>query len=523
MIPKNIGRYEIVSEIGHGGMATVYQAYDPSFERDVAIKVLPHTLLHNPQFRVRFEREAKTIAALEHPAIVPVYDFGEEIGQPYIVMRLMTGGSLSDRLLQGALPVITATTIISRLAPALDAAHQRGIIHRDLKPDNILFDQYDNAYISDFGIARLIQATETLTGSAVIGTPAYMSPEQVQAQKALDGRSDIYSLGVILYQMLTGETPYQASTPAKLMMMHVLEPVPKLKTAKPEIQADYESIIIKSLAKEPNDRYPTVKEMADALHAAATAERPPPLIKKSEEPETYIAATRVMAEHFGESVSNAEQEMVGHRAQQQQFVGGVPPTERIYTPRPYAPSPTPEPSPVPIAKPSKKTPSLTKIILISIGVIACSSIILITFLGMGGLFNNPAKSSTSDATAIALNVKATRDAKSLATEQALLDEAEAVLIRGKEIASLQGCIACHTNDGSTSIGPSWKGFYNSTVTLDSGEVKEVDYDFIRLGILNPKAQVLSGYSADLMPTDYAQKLTSQQIDELVAYIISLEK
>jgi len=522
MIPKNIGRYEIISEVGQGGMATVYQAYDPSFERDVAIKVLPHTLLHNPQFRVRFEREAKTIAALEHPAIVPVYDFGEEIGQPYIVMRLMTGGSLNDKLLHGALPVITATTIISRLAPALDAAHQKGIIHRDLKPDNILFDQYDNAYISDFGIARLIQATETLTGSAVIGTPAYMSPEQVQAQKVLDGRSDIYSLGVILYQMLTGETPYQASTPAKLMMMHVLEPVPLLKSAKPEIESDYEGIILKSLAKEPNERFPTVKDMADALQAAATAERPPPQLDDYTEPETYIAATKVMADQFEEPISEPEQG-AGHHAQQL-VVGGAPPTERIYTPRPSTPTPSPPPSssPISVAKPSKKFPRLTRAMLITTGVIACSLILLITLLGMGGLINTPRQSTTGNATAIALSVKATRDAKTLATEQAMLNQEQAILDRGKETASLQGCIACHTNDGSTSIGPSWKGFYNSTVTLDSGESVEVDYDFIRLGILNPNAKILSGYSGNMMPTDYAQKLNFVQIDELVAYIISLE-
>jgi serine/threonine-protein kinase len=177
MALEKFGRYEIKSEVGRGGMATVYYAYDPNFEREVAIKVLPPEFLHDPQFRVRFEREAKMVALIEHPAIVPVYDFGEEEGQPYIVMRYMAGGSLSDKLKKGALPVSQVIQMLSVLAPALDAAHAKGIIHRDLKPGNILFDQYDNPYISDFGIARLTNgANATITGSALVGTPAYMSP-----------------------------------------------------------------------------------------------------------------------------------------------------------------------------------------------------------------------------------------------------------------------------------------------------------------------------------------------------------
>jgi len=195
-------------ELGRGGMATVYHAYDPSFERDVAIKVLPAAFLHDPQFRTRFEREAKMIALLEHPAIVPVYDFGEQDEQPYIVMRYMAGGSLADHLMKGAVPLDETARIIARLAPALDAAHARGIIHRDLKPGNVLFDQYGNAFLSDFGIARLTQsAATTITGEAIVGTPAYMSPEQVQGTKAIDGRADIYAMGVLIYQMLTGQAP----------------------------------------------------------------------------------------------------------------------------------------------------------------------------------------------------------------------------------------------------------------------------------------------------------------------------
>ena len=270
MPTEKFGRYEIKGEIGRGGMATVFHAYDPRFERDVAIKVLPRAFLHDPHFRVRFEREAKTIALLEHPAIVPVYDFGEEEGQPYIVMRYMSGGSLSERIKQSPLSADEAAQIISRLAPALDAAHARGIIHRDMKPGNVLFDQYGNAFLSDFGIARITQSpgSATLTQGAILGTPAYMSPEQVQGNTDLDGRSDIYSLGVILYEMLTGNTPYQSDTPGKVMIMHLLEQVPHIRTVRSDISPGLDSAIEKAMAKDPSQRFQNTAEMAAAVDAA---------------------------------------------------------------------------------------------------------------------------------------------------------------------------------------------------------------------------------------------------------------
>jgi serine/threonine protein kinase len=274
MIPEKIGRYIINSELGRGGMATVFRANDPNFGRDVAIKILPRTFLHDPQFRTRFEREAKTIAALEHSAIVPVYDFGEDDGQPFIVMRLMTGGSLAERLENDNLSLEEAVKVTTQLAPGLDAAHKSGIIHRDLKPGNILFDQYDNAYLSDFGIARLTEGDGTLTGTSILGTPAYMSPEQIQGGQEIDNRSDLYSLGIIFYHMLVGHTPYEATTPAKVMMMHILEPVPDIMDSMPDIPPGIEDWLKKALAKEPDDRFSTAVEMANALQDAVEGKYP---------------------------------------------------------------------------------------------------------------------------------------------------------------------------------------------------------------------------------------------------------
>ncbi|MBK6795031.1 MAG: serine/threonine protein kinase [Anaerolineales bacterium] len=172
-IPEKIGRYEIKSELGRGGMATVYRAFDPSFDREVAIKVLPREMLHDPQFRSRFEREIKMIASLEHPAIVPVYDVGNEDGQPYFVMRFMNGGSLSDLIEAGSIPIQDTARLVEKIAQGLAYAHRKGIIHRDLKPDNILFDENGEPFISDFGVAKLSESGSNLTGSGVIGTRLY--------------------------------------------------------------------------------------------------------------------------------------------------------------------------------------------------------------------------------------------------------------------------------------------------------------------------------------------------------------
>jgi serine/threonine protein kinase len=271
MPPQKIGRYEVISELGRGGMATVFRAHDPSFDREVAVKVLPREFLHDPQFLVRFQREIKTIAQLEHPAIVPVYDVGEDEGQPFFVMRNMTGGSLSDWLKQGAFSLQDTARIIERLAKGLAYAHKKGIVHRDLKPGNVLFDNNGEAFISDFGVAKLADAASSVTGSGIVGTPAYMSPEQVQSGQ-IDGRSDVYALGAIIYEMLTGEQPYKADTPMGVVIKHVTEPVPEIMRDHPDIPPEVDEVIKKAMSKNRDERYATTIELARALHKAAFGE-----------------------------------------------------------------------------------------------------------------------------------------------------------------------------------------------------------------------------------------------------------
>jgi Tol biopolymer transport system component/serine/threonine protein kinase len=248
-------------------MANVYVAADPQFGRDVAIKVLPTYFLHEPLFQQRFEREARTLASLEHHAIVPVYDYGWD-ESPYLVMRLMKGGTLRQRLEAGPLPISEVIAILQRVGDALDTAHARGIVHRDVKSDNILFDEYGKAYLTDFGIVKLAQSTTIFTQTGrIIGTPAYMSPEQARGDTDVDGRSDIYSLGIVLYEMLTAQVPFRGETPLSLLMKHITEPVPEVNRDNPDLPPGYSAVVMRSLAKNKEDRYPTVASLVAALEA----------------------------------------------------------------------------------------------------------------------------------------------------------------------------------------------------------------------------------------------------------------
>jgi eukaryotic-like serine/threonine-protein kinase len=270
-VPETIGRYEIERELGRGGMAIVFLARDPLMDRPVAVKVLPRQFTFDPNFRARFKREAQVVARLQHPAIVTVYDFGEQGDQLYLVMAYLRGGSLHDRLRGGPLPLAECARILGELAPALDAAHQQGMIHRDLKPGNILFDQWDRPYLADFGIAKLIAGSDTdLTpAGGLIGTPAYMSPEQALALKELDGRSDLYALGVIFFQMVTGRIPFTADTPMGIALKHISEPVPLVTVDNPSLPPTAQAVIERAMAKEPDDRYGTAGELATAVRELA--------------------------------------------------------------------------------------------------------------------------------------------------------------------------------------------------------------------------------------------------------------
>jgi predicted Ser/Thr protein kinase len=267
LIGRKLGAYEIVSQLGMGGMATVYLAHQPSMDRTVAIKVLPRAFSHDPTFVGRFKQEAKVIAKLENARILPVYDYGEDDGITYIVMRYLNAGTLSERIEAGAMPLGETARIISQVAEGLDYAHKRGVIHRDIKPGNILLDESGDVYVTDFGIARLAESTSQFTGSGIVGTPTYISPEQAMGNP-VDARTDIYSLGVVLYQMVTGDVPFSAETPMAVVIKHINEPLPLPRTVKPDIPANVEAVILRALAKNADARFESAGAMAAALREA---------------------------------------------------------------------------------------------------------------------------------------------------------------------------------------------------------------------------------------------------------------
>lgn len=289
MIGRTLGTYRIVEQIGMGGMATVYKAYDPNTDRHVAIKTLPQQYSKDPTFRARFEIEAKAIAGLEHINILPVHAYGEEDGIAYMVMRYLDTGSLSDLIKRSPLPLAECSRIVGQVASALDYAYSKGVLHRDVKSSNILIDQQGNAFLTDFGIAKIIESTVDLTGSGLIGTPQYMSPEQIRGVKDLTSASDQYSLGVVLYEMVTGQTPYQAETPMAVIQMQLMDsPLSPPRSLRPDLPAETENVILKALAKSPDDRFSSSTAMAIAFSntVAGTSQEAPALVIDYGDPTT---------------------------------------------------------------------------------------------------------------------------------------------------------------------------------------------------------------------------------------------
>lgn len=269
LIGQKIGKYQIVERLGRGGMAEVYKGYDENLERFVAIKVMHPFLASEGDFIGRFRREAKAMAALNHSNIVKVYDFDTTGERSYIVMEYLSQGTLKDKLEELSrkgqrLSLAEAIQIVLQVTNALAFAHSRGMIHRDIKPPNIMFNDQGAAILSDFGIAKVVSGPSFTQTGAMIGSPAYMSPEQGLGKPG-DERSDIYSLGVLFFQLVTGQLPYAADTPLAVVLKHVNEPVPDPNQLNPKIPDGIRSVITKAMAKEPEERYQTAKAMADDL------------------------------------------------------------------------------------------------------------------------------------------------------------------------------------------------------------------------------------------------------------------
>ena len=261
---SNLGPFRILAPLGRGGMASVYKAYEPGLDRYVAVKILPSESLHDPTFAERFRREARVVAKLEHPHIIPIYAYGIDEGVPWMSMRLISGGSLASFLKSGGrLSPARLLAVLQGMAHALDYAHAAGVVHRDVKPQNVLVDDREHVYLADFGVAKMVEGEPGLTQAGMIsGTPQYMAPEQALGG-ALDHRADIYSLGVVAYECLTGRVPFTADTPLAVLMKHVREPIPLPPVE--EVPDPLMRVVLKALAKAPPERWPTAGAFVDAL------------------------------------------------------------------------------------------------------------------------------------------------------------------------------------------------------------------------------------------------------------------
>lgn len=268
-VGETVGPYRIIEQLGQGGMATVFKAYHAALDRYVALKVLHPAFLEDANFLARFQREARTVAKLDHPNIVPVYDFAEHEGRPYLVMKFIEGETLKARLSHGPVETEEMARAAEAVGAALTYAHKRGILHRDIKPSNVLLAADGGIYLADFGLARIAQSGEsTLTTDTILGTPQYISPEQALGKKELDEGTDIYSFGVMMYELIVGDVPFSADTPFSVIHDHIYTPLPMPRQLNPAVSEALERVLLKALAKERRDRYKDVQAMLEAFQAA---------------------------------------------------------------------------------------------------------------------------------------------------------------------------------------------------------------------------------------------------------------
>ena len=269
-------RYRLDEKIGSGGMSSVYRAFDPTLERWVAIKLMHRDISNDPDQLERFRREARAVASLNHPHIVTVIDAGEDDGAPYIVFEYVEGETLKERIRRlGRLPVSEAVAYAIEIGRALEGAHANLLVHRDVKPQNVLIDPDGRAKVTDFGIARSLEAQGLTATGRVLGTTDYVSPEQALGHE-VTGQSDIYSLGIVLYEMLTGETPFKADTQVAVAMKHVREPLPDVQRRRPEISASLARVVERATTKETQNRYQTSRRWCTTSRRCSPSRRPAP-------------------------------------------------------------------------------------------------------------------------------------------------------------------------------------------------------------------------------------------------------
>ncbi len=459
MIGSKLGPYELIEEVGRGGMAAVYRAYQPNVDRFVAVKVIYRSIAADAKALERFQREARLVAKLEHPHILPVYDYNGLNDPPYIVMRYLPTGTLKDVLERERLPVHEVAYLFGQIASALDYAHRQGIVHRDIKPSNIMVDAEGNAFLTDFGIARIVEASTGpgLTGTGMaIGTPDYMAPEQGLGM-AIDGRADIYSLGVMLFELLAGVMPFQAETPMAMILKHISDPLPTITAVNPNLPPAVNDVILKSLAKKPEDRYATSTDMARALTVAlGPSQESSPVRLQAVAARTIDDLAAVRAE---KAKKLADQTMSG---------ATLPPGS---TPSPSIPSQASRPAvPAPTPGTGGTQPTTTVSTVRGAALGAGAVIMLIALIGLGALIATTVITSASNnnatatSAAVALTVGANNTlvaanstaaqvaANSTATQAADARASDTAIAKGGQTATAATAIAvAATDDHKTKV------------------------------------------------------------------------
>jgi serine/threonine protein kinase len=355
LIGQQIDTYQIRALLGRGGMAQVYRAYDAQLSREVALKLLSAHIQQQPAVHERFLQEGRVLASFQHPGIVPIFNIGDYQGMPYLVQELLPGPTLEEEIravqAQGqTLPPATVVAVMSAVASALDYAHQRGIIHRDLKPSNLMRNSHGQMVLMDFGIAKAIAGSEKLTQTgSVLGTPQYLAPEQARGG-SLTHAVDIYALGVILYELVTGQVPFDDPSALSVAIAHLSTPPPAPRTLRPDVPPAVEAVILRALAKEPADRYPSAGALAQAFQIAW--QTPAGAIHQQPTTVTPVTPTARNAARQQAGVHNAATTIdPALMAQAQQARSALPPPPAAVTPLPSAPPPAAPRAAAPSATP----------------------------------------------------------------------------------------------------------------------------------------------------------------------------
>jgi serine/threonine protein kinase len=261
-VAETVGPYSVIEQLGQGGMSTVFKAYHAALDRYVALKVLHPAFNEDASFKARFQREERMVAMLEDPHIVPIYDCAEHENRPYLVMKYIEGDALKARLNDSPLNAEEIAKVVEDIGSALAYAYQQGVLHRDVKPSNVIVSKSGEFHLTDFGLARIVQSVEsTLSSEIVMGTPQYISPEQALGKKDLDAGTDIYSFGVMLYEMVVGQVPFNADKPFSIIHDHIYTPLPLPHALNPHVPEPVEQVLLKSLAKDRAERYQNMNDM----------------------------------------------------------------------------------------------------------------------------------------------------------------------------------------------------------------------------------------------------------------------